>query len=294
MDQIFANADGRANLVRKQLVQNGIERGTITMNTTTGRSGAGVATLLTPEQHAETQNQLQQLQQGQHQPNLVPPPPTALPNINSITTSTSGTINKGLKKEVYLSLVKERNGLAEVVQNMNHLLSQSNTLAVDLNQQISTKDAALKAANDDLKKANDDLQKANDDNEKHEGRVSELEKEVANLQDCLAKALAALKDAGKFSEFEQNDAVKKEINAYVKDFVSRKTKFARDEELAGLTAQVYDALKVKLGLDKGDNAVTEDDFVRIYQSYVQDCLSRRRQYVQTQLFEAFKSKSRLS
>ena len=80
----------------------------------------------------------------------------------------------------------------------------------------------------------------------------------------------------------------------MKDFVSRETKFARDEELAGLTAQVHDALKVKLGLDKGDNAVTEDDFVRIYQLYVQDCLSRRRQYVQTQLFEAFKSKSRLS
>ena len=217
-----------------------------------------------------------------------------MPNVNSVTTSTLGTINKGLKKEVHLSLIKERNGLAEVVQNMNLLLSQSNTLAVDLNQQISTKDAALKAANDDLKKANDDLQKANDDNEKHEGRVSELKKEVANLQDCLAKALAALKDAGKFSEFEQNDAVKKEINIYVKDYVSRKTKFARDEELADLTAVVYAALKEKLGIDKGDNAVTEDDFVRIYQSYVQDCLSRRRQYVQTQLFEAFKSKSRLS
>ena len=86
---------------------------------------------------------------------------------------------------------------------------------------------------------------------------------------------------------EQNEDVKEAITEYVKGVLFRTVKFAQTgDQLTKACKLVWNGIKDKKKLELGDDALTEDDFCKIYEPFVATCLSLRRQYVQTQTQKA--------
>ncbi len=117
--------------------------------------------------------------------------------------------------------------------------------------------------------------------------------ELANkqLQKAVDNANNILKADGKFSKHEVREIVDKKIKSYIKDNLYPKTKFA-----IGSDAQrdfckiVYDGIKddKELGLGDPNNRhyKSVDEFCRIYDASCRGALQARRQYTQTQCFNA--------
>ena len=86
---------------------------------------------------------------------------------------------------------------------------------------------------------------------------------------------------------ERNTDVMEAIKAYIKEVLFRTTKFAQHgSELTRATVKVWEGIKDKLGLESGnddddDDGLDDKEFCEIYEGYVLECLSDRRQYVQT-------------
>lgn len=123
--------------------------------------------------------------------------------------------------------------------------------------------------------------------------LADLKIQNTNLAESLKTTVQALKDAGKHSKTEENKAVRKEVKKWIKDFGFRNTKFVKGERLKQFMERIYANVKTDLGLDinpDDDHYLPLNEFIRIYESYVQACLGDRRQYVQTQLFDAARSK----
>ena len=113
--------------------------------------------------------------------------------------------------------------------------------------------------------------------------------DIVKLQASLEDAVKSLKDGGKYAKSEQSKDIKSKVWGNIKDFHYRNLKFVRDGELTELTKAVYAHLKGGVK-DDGGNPMPESEFVRIYESYVQESLGARRQYTQTQLQDAFVGK----
>ena len=113
------------------------------------------------------------------------------------------------------------------------------------------------------------------------------------LQDQLNAAMQALKDGRKFSKLELKSDICKRIKTWIRTVGFRTTIFAKDDELVDFCHKVYDNIKGKLNLETAgtDHHTPKDQFVRIYKSFIQEELGKRRQYVQTGSKEGFKSKS---
>lgn len=123
------------------------------------------------------------------------------------------------------------------------------------------------------------------DNRKLTAANTKLSEDIANQGDYKAKYEALLskkKKKGKSSsrKDEQNEDVKEAISSYVKDVLFRNVKFAfTGKSLNKATSLVWHGIKDKLKLDQGPNALSEAEFVDIYDTAVLSELSSRRTYV---------------
>lgn len=115
-----------------------------------------------------------------------------------------------------------------------------------------------------------------------------LRVEVAHLREQINKMKKKRGRKGvACRKSEQNEDVKEAINEYVKGVLFRTVKFAQSgDQLTKASKLVWKGIKDKKKLEIGENALTEDDFCEIYDSFVATCLSLRRQYVQTQTQKA--------
>lgn len=139
------------------------------------------------------------------------------------------------------------------------------------NRKLTTENAKLVEENDHLTEELEELreqlkEQASESSKKKRGRGK--------------KAVICRKD-------EQKDDVKKAVTEHIKDVLFRTHKFALPgDALKGATKLVWVAIKDGLKLDKGPNAITEEDFIEIYESLVLSVLSDRRQYAQTRCKKA--------
>ena len=218
---------------------------------------------------------------------------TRVPVLSSITHSANGTITKGLKIETWKAVLAELNTTIDALNESTNKLADQAALNASLNSDVSTKANLLK----ELSERNMQNQKVISDHvatiEEHKLENERLNKANEKLKALLQEAHQALKDGGKHCASEQDDAIKKHLADYIKDYSFRTTKFARGDKLARLTKEIYEGLGAMLGfLDPTlPSHMPEDEFSRIYTSVVTSELNRRRQYVQTQMLGAFSSKS---
>ena len=140
---------------------------------------------------------------------------------------------------------------------------------------------------DKVKRMEQKQEEMKEEKEQLEQDKQELELEKQKLETALTSALRALKDGGKFAKTEQSQECKKVIEKWIKDRGFKKVKFVRGVQLRDFTQKIYQCNF------EGEVELTENDFCRIYESFVQETLSNQRQYVQTRAMEAVKSKWRL-
>ena len=106
--------------------------------------------------------------------------------------------------------------------------------------------------------------------------IKELKEKIELLESIRGKK------GKKGRKEEQRKDICTSINDYVKFVVFRTTKFAAPgEELTLATQKVWEGIKDKKRLEKGQHKLTKDDFIEIYDSAVSAALSDQRQYVQT-------------
>jgi regulator of replication initiation timing len=140
-----------------------------------------------------------------------------------------------------------------------------------------------------IKNLKDNVTDLTRENNDYARERKELYERCCHLEYELGKKSG--KSKAKCRKHEARDDIKGPVTEYVKIVLFRNYKFAPpDEPLEDATKKVWAALKDGLQLDKGSEALTEDDFVEIYQHVVQSALSQRRQYVQTRAAVAAKSK----
>lgn len=226
---------------------------------------------------------------------------TKLPEISRIKTNQNGFINSGLKKTVYLQLVKERDDLNLEVSAVNKLLCESNQTNAGLTQQIQTltldQQTNMQTNTQEMNTKNTLIDTLNASNQEKTKQIQEKDAEIKKLEDqvktykqALADAVQALKDAGKHAKSEQSKDVGKKIADRLRHSHYRTVKFVRDEDLTELTKAIYIGIQDEL-TDENGHKMSESEFVRIYQSCVQEKLGDRRQYTQTQLQDAMLGKS---
>ena len=227
----------------------------------------------------------------------MPITPTALPEVSRVKTNANGMITSGLKKTVYTALIKERDDLnaellntrtqvCEAAQTNAGLTKQIENLSGELSEcrkDIDTKNGLLKNLNDRLTERNQEIKDLT-------AQTKTQQTENERLQAALNEALKSLKDGGKHAKSEQSKSIKTLVWDHIKDKHYRTIKFVRDAELTALTKTIYGELKDKLQDDHG-NPMEESEFVRIYESHVQDSLGGRRQYTQTSCQDAMVGKS---
>ena len=109
----------------------------------------------------------------------------------------------------------------------------------------------------------------------------------------MKEALDALKKQKASAKGLQNKSVIGKAKKWIRIYGFRTTKFARDKGLDRFTRLVYQNIKNYDGLELANKDTSyycsEDDFVFIYESAIQDGLSERRQYCQSQAMEASES-----
>ena len=137
---------------------------------------------------------------------------------------------------------------------------------------------------DKVKRMEQKQEEMKEEKEQLEQDKQELELEKQKLETALTSALRALKDGGKFAKTEQSQEHKKVIEKWIKDRGFKKVKFVRGVQLRNFTQKIY---QYKF---EGEVELTENDFCRIYESFVQETLSNQRQCAQTRAMEAVKSK----
>ena len=221
-------------------------------------------------------------------------PRVKLPNISLVKfNSTSKYITSGLKIEIYKALVQQWDESYEHIDSLTTELSAANTLNGQLNRQISERDAAIGTKDTLIGEVNGRLQDSSKQIADQTTVITTQTKQISDLKEALAEALLQLKDAGKFSKFEQSNSVLEAVRIHIKSVVSRTVKFAREAKLEAITREIYEDLKTGLGIGESDKDgyVSVEEFVRIYQQHINKCLGDRRQYVQSEMLKAMKSKS---
>ena len=141
--------------------------------------------------------------------------------------------------------------------------------------------AALEHTIKDLETANEELA----------DEVADLAEYKAKYEKLITKKKRASKKTAVVGlrKDEQREDVKLNIGTYVKEVTFRTVKFAQPgESIIEVTKSIWRGIRARFGLDKGPNALTEDDFVEIYDSHVMHELSARRQYCQTRCLNAAK------
>jgi hypothetical protein len=151
-------------------------------------------------------------------------------------------------------------------------------------RQYKTNNQEITAQNKDLKKQ---LGKMTEDHDKLCQEYKEL-KESANLVSTKKTRGQGTKGRN-MHKAEQREDIKKKINEYVKAVLFRTHKFVLPgKQLQKATRMVWDGIKGSMELDKGPNALTADQFVKIYDSAILESLSTRRQYHQGRCWKAAK------
>ena len=238
-------------------------------------------------------------------PNLLTPPqrknpPTMAPTVQLPVFSsvkfnaTSKNITGGLKIDTYKALVDNCEESHKQIDDLTKQLSAANTLNGQLNKQIHDKDASMGTKDTLIEQLTTRVQDSSKQIEAQTTEINRQTKQIEDLKEALNEALSQLKDAGKFSKHEQSNSVLEAIKLHVRLEVSRTVKFAREAKLEAITREIYEDLKTGLGIGdetKPDDYVSQDEFVRIYQQFVNTCLGNRRQYVQSEMLKAMKSKS---
>lgn len=131
--------------------------------------------------------------------------------------------------------------------------------------------------------------------EKDEG-FEDRDKRIAALHEEIRKLKS--KRSSKFGrKADQKTDVNKTVDKYIKQVLFRNTKFAQpgshimdDSELKVATKKVWEGIKGRQRLDKGPDALSEDDFIEIYGSQVLKTLSDCRQYIQSRCAVCIKGK----
>ena len=148
----------------------------------------------------------------------------------------------------------------------------------------------LKAALDEKKSLQKDNKALTDENTKLTQENEQLTEDLEGYEEIKAKyeKMSAKKPRGKGKQGlisrkeEQNSDVVKAISSHIKEVLFRTHKFVLPgDELTKAAKLVWVAIKDNLKLDKGPSALTQDDFVEIYDSVILSELSARRQYCQT-------------
>ena len=226
---------------------------------------------------------------------MAPITPTALPDNTRVKTNASGMITGGLKKTTYVALIAERDQLTAELQSVNKQVCESNQTNLGLTQQIQTLTKSnqdglnvIEERNSRISEITENLKERDEEIKRLTGVAKQQADDIGRLQASLEDAVKSLKDGGKYAKSEQSKDIKSKVWGNIKDRHYRTLKFVRDEELTELTKTVYADLKGSIKDDSG-NPMAESEFVRIYESYVQESLGARRQYTQTQLQEAFVS-----
>ena len=173
---------------------------------------------------------------------------------------------------------------------------QQKAITDDLNKAIEIHEKTNKDLEDDLiecqerckelKQKNEELQK---EKEVLEQDKKDLGDEKQKLYESLKSCMIALRDGGKHAKTEQKKDAKKAIERWVKDRGFKWVKFVRDKQLTEFTRRVYRNTKDEIN----DPDLSEEHFVRVYKSYVQETLSSQRQYTQTQGKKAVESESHI-
>ena len=268
-------ADNRAALLESTRLRASLDRGTAIARATPN--------LLTPDvrKRGATMSSIQ----------------TKLPKESAIKSSAQGSINGGLKLETYKALVAELEEALRALDKTTKDFADQTSLNASLNASVASKDTVIGS----LTERSNQNQNAIREHEKtirdQASQIKKLTDEKNHLDAALADAIASLKDAGKHSAMEQNEAVNKCIQDYMFRFSFRTWKFARGDQLETLTKDIYVGLSGMINIHdatKTDSFIPEDEFCRIYTSKVTSELNRRRQYVQTRLIDAMLSKSNMS
>ena len=98
----------------------------------------------------------------------------------------------------------------------------------------------------------------------------------------MAPAVAQVASRKKSTKHEQSEDVVAKIHVFVRDYLSRTVKFAQTDALLDqATRAVWHGIKDKLRLEEPPKSLTEDEFVQIYSSAVQEKLGLCRQYNQS-------------
>ena len=219
---------------------------------------------------------------------------TKLPKENALKTSATGTVTGGLKLDTYKALVAELEEALRALDTTTKDFGEQTTLNATLNSSITTKDNVIASLTDRSNQNQNTIKEQENTIREQALQVKKLTDEKNHLDAALADAIASLKDAGKHSAMEQNEAVNKCIQEYMFRISFRTWKFARGDQLEVLTKDIYAGLSGMINIHdptKTDSFIPEDEFCRIYTSKVTSELNRRRQYVQTRLIDAMLSKS---
>ena len=269
---ILDGADNRAALLESTRLRASLDRGTAIARTTPN--------LLTPDvrKRGATMSSIQ----------------TKLPKESAIKSSAQGSINGGLKLETYKALVAELEEALRALDKTTKDFGDQTTLNASLNASIASKDTVIGSLTERSNQNQNTIKEQENTIREQALQVKKLTDEKNHLDAALADAIASLKDAGKHSAMEQNEAVNKCIQDYMFRFSFRTWKFARGDQLETLTKDIYVGLSGMINIHdatKTDTFIPEDEFCRIYTSKVTSELNRRRQYVQTRLIDAMLSKS---
>ena len=221
---------------------------------------------------------------------------TTIPNISVTKANGNGDITKGLKAETWKKVLQELQDAYTELHAKNGELATQNTLNGQLNSQNSAKDTSIEALNTQVETLQQTIQGLEQTVQERDREIVRLNAQVQNLDAAYQEAKAELKDAGKFCASEQDATVKKVVSDYIIEVTFQTVKFARDDQLKAVVKGIYDGVASPLGISdptKAASYMSEDEFARIYTSFVTEELNKRRQYVQTQLLAAFQSKSNL-
>ena len=218
---------------------------------------------------------------------------TKVPPATAIKVNADGTITKGLKHEVWKAVLAELEATIVQLNDATDNLASQNALNSKQNTDISQKMTLISELNARNMEKDQTIGKHVKTIQQHENEITKLVKANKKLEELLEEAHQALKDGGRHCASEQDETVKKHLSDYVKGVTFRTTKFARGDKLDRLTKDIYEGMAPTLGwLNEGaPSYLPEDEFSRIYTSRVTFELNRRRQYVQTQMLQAFQSKS---
>lgn len=176
-----------------------------------------------------------------------------------------------------------------------------------LNAEKVHMEGSLKQASTTIMNLTKELDKALDESSHKDTLIRRLKKDVSDkdakigtLENANTGLLGQLKEAQETLDRSARkgsnkkasaDALEK-LNSFVKGYLFRIMKFARDKQLKACTKEVYHAIQPQVWADESsDNYVSEEEFVEIYEPHVSSALSNCRQYKQSMLFKAVEGKS---